>query len=113
MLVECAGILAKNLFDVRDPSHGGQIESVASAQGFDVIITTGGPKSVRTRWQNLARGGRLVTIGDGSDMPDLGTLDASIFSRGATLCHMDMLEMIGREPKRASRWVNPGPSNEM
>ena len=103
MLVNSAGILEQNLFDVRDSSHEGQIESAANAQGFDVIITTGGPKSVRTRWQNLARGGRLVVIGNGLDMLDLGTLDASIFSRGATLCHMDMFEIISRKPNRASR----------
>ena len=102
MLVNSAGIPKQNLFDVRYASHGSQIRSIANEEGFDVIVTTGSPKSVRTRWQSLARGGRLVFIGNGSDMPDLGTLDASIFSRGATLCHMDMLEMISRDPKRAS-----------
>jgi hypothetical protein len=44
-----------------------------------------------------------VVIGNGSDMPDLSTLDASVFSRSATLCHMDMLDVLSRDPKHAAR----------
>lgn len=103
MLAGFGGILDRNLFDLLKPSYATHFESIAGEQGFDVILSTRGPESVGKRWQNLGRGGRLVVIGNGSDMPDLGTLDVSVFSKGATLCRMDMVDVVARDPRRASR----------
>ena len=103
VLADIDGILDRNLLDTRKPSYVTHLESIAGEQGFDLILSTRGPESVGKCWQNLGRGGRLVVVGNGSDMPDLGTLDVSVFLKSATLCRMDMIDVVARNPRRASR----------
>lgn len=79
---------------ISGPGFAAKLNALTQGNGIHIALTLSKSSDTSEVWRSLARNGRLIYVLTNSELPNLGLLDPSVFSRGASFASFSMADMI-------------------
>ncbi|KEQ63308.1 ketoacyl-synt-domain-containing protein, partial [Aureobasidium melanogenum CBS 110374] len=82
-----------------------KLSALTSIQGVSVALVSPTNSDMTEIWRSLARNGRLTYILESSEMPNLGSLDPSVFMKGVSITSTNAYDMLETQPEQMHKLV--------
>ena len=103
-LHEVLGVARNHIFGSHDASFAAGIMRETAGRGVDVILNSLSGDLLDCGWRCLADFGRFIEVGK-KDITEAGSLDMSIFGRGASFSAFDLTDLYySKNPAQNSVW---------
>ncbi|KAG9671303.1 ketoacyl-synt-domain-containing protein, partial [Aureobasidium melanogenum] len=82
-----------------------KLSALTSIQGVSVALVSPTNSDMTEIWRSLARNGRLTYILESSEMPNLGSLDPSVFMKGVSITSLNAYDMLETQLEQMHKLV--------